>query len=122
MNSIKIGCYSITFYTEISDPESILGLSALSLLITFKNKLCLLHTHKHTFISHSFNSFCINCAIVGWEASVTSRCISHQSSKAMQILHSQTCFPLKKNICFVLVYIWLEEHQIHISGATLVAL
>lgn len=81
----------------------------------------------HTKISfHGFNSFCINCAIFRWESNVTNKCISHQSSKAMQILHTQTWFLAKKNsICFVLAYIHpkqKEEHQIHISGATLFAL
>lgn len=82
------------------------------------------HTCKDLFF-HGFNSFCINDAIFGWEINGMNKHISHQSSKAMQILHTQTWLPTKKNIIyFLLAYIslkQLEEHQIHITGATLVA-
>lgn len=97
MNELNVKNWLLQDYISYWNQWSLKHFGAFSFVILnyFKKKNFMFIPHHKKLVFHGFDSFCINCAIFAWEISVTSKCISHQSSKAMQILHTQTWFPAK---------------------------
>lgn len=121
----QISWFRIVFHIELSHLWNTWGLSGLSLWITLKNKLCLFYTHAKicffmVLIPFALMMLYLDEKLMGWTN------IFHISpAKLCKFCTHKYGLPTKKNIIyFLLAYIplkQLEEHQIHITGATLVA-